>query len=899
MAASYNPEMSFPLNPAFDQWLLDGGTIVAASDRAARSLRSAYHRQRTSEGKLAWPSPPILDWPTFLLTAWNQHTQSDCLMLNHAQEQKLWADILSSESSLTGLLPEARYRMAQLAMQGYSSLCAYAPSHLAASARKHWVQDKASFSRWIATFDETCRAQNLISPSQLPLALLSRLAGDSPARAPVLTVGFDRLQPTQQSFLQAWGPWRHGDPSDPARAIRYWSATDSQQELEGCASWCGRFLREQPSARILVIAQDMDRRRGSLERAFIEHLPGNSTVPYEFSLGIPLAEVDVPKAFLMMLRWLADALEESAMDWLFATGISAGTEQETLALQAAMRRLRDKGMQRPAWNLSTFMQAAHRHAPLPLSWTQRIATAQKQLQDVERSVKRPSDWSERAAELIHMMRPQDARDFSSAQYQSLRRWNEALDACASLGFDGARIAWRDFLASLSLVMRQTLFTPESEDAPVFVTGPSESAGLQADAIWFLDVDEETWPSSGFAHPLLPIDLQRKSGMPHADPLQEWALAESMTTRVLSSAPIIQFSYARRKEALEQRPSRLIARHCEIQTMLRAGIPAWVSLQTSEFTDEAQIPLQMQQAEGGSAILTAQSQCPFQAFARYRLGAQNWEEGMPSLTPAQRGRLLHAVLHSIWGGPPEGLGSLDDLQKRLADLDSFVAAHVRLLVPGALKADVQEWMPARYLELERVRLTQLISEWLRYEATRIPFTIAGVEAPAVITIQGVSLKLRLDRKDRLTDGSTLVIDYKTGDVSTNEWKTPRPGDVQLPLYATCAIPEPEEIGGLAFAKLRAGQTTFAGHFAHPSETVFADLKPAHGLRKNPLTQTMLAEWKQVIEQLAADYMQGRADVDPRNGDETCASCGLQTLCRIHERHHQAGNETEEDEAALDA
>jgi len=64
--------------------------------------------------------------------------------------------------------------MAQLAMQGYSSLCAYAPSHLAASARKHWVQDKASFSRWIATFDETCRARNLISPSQLPLALLSR-----------------------------------------------------------------------------------------------------------------------------------------------------------------------------------------------------------------------------------------------------------------------------------------------------------------------------------------------------------------------------------------------------------------------------------------------------------------------------------------------------------------------------------------------------------------------------------------------------------------------------------------------------------------------------------------------------------------------------------------------------
>ena len=899
MAASYNPEMSLPLNPAFDQWLHDGGTIVAASDRAARSLRSAYHRQRSSEGKHAWPSPQILDWSTFLLTAWSLYTQSDCLVLNHAQEQKLWADIISRESSLTGLLPEARDRMAQLALQGYSSLCAYAPTHLAASARKHWVQDKASFSKWIDIFEETCRARNLISPSKVPLELLPRLVSDSSARAPLLAVGFDRLQPTQESFLQACGPWQLADPSSPAHTVRYWSASDSLQELEGCASWCGRFLREHASARILVIAQNMDRMRGSLQRAFMEHLPGDSTVPYEFSLGIPLAEADVPKAFHLMLRWLSEPLEEGAIDWLFTTGISASSQQETLALQAAMRSLRDAGMQRPSWKLSTFIQASHRHTPIPLAWSQRMSAAQKQLQEVERPIKRPSEWSEWAAELIHTMRPQDTRDFSSAEYQSLRRWNEALDTCASLGFDGARVSWRDFLAALSHGMTQTLFAPESEDAPVLVTGPSESAGLQADAIWFLDVDEDTWPSSGFAHPLLPIDLQRKAGMPHSDPLQEWAIADAMTTRIIGSAPVVQFSYSRRKESLEQRPSRIVLKHCNVQTLLHTQMPAWARLQTAEFTDAAQIPLQAHQAAGGSGILTSQSQCAFQAFARYRLGAQNWDVGRPSLTPAQRGRLLHAVLHAIWSDSPDSLRSLEDLQRRLPDLDAFVATHVRRLVPGALKVDVQDWMPARYLELERLRLTHLISEWLRYEATRIPFTVVGVEAPKVITIQGLSLRLRLDRIDRLTDGSTLVIDYKTGDVSTNEWETPRPSDVQLPLYATFAIRESEQLGGLTFAKLRAGQNTYAGYFANPSETLFADLKPTHGFRKNPLTQRMLAQWKQAIEELAEDYMQGRADVDPRNGDKTCASCGLQTLCRIHELSHPAGDEAEKDEAVLDA
>jgi hypothetical protein len=47
-------------------------------------------------------------------------------------------------------------------------------------------------------------------------------------------------------------------------------------------------------------------------------------------------------------------------------------------------------------------------------------------------------------------------------------------------------------------------------------------------------------------------------------------------------------------------------------------------------------------------------------------------------------------------------------------------------------------------------------------------------------------LRLDRIDRLNDGSLLVIDYKTGDVSPKSWDLPRPDDVQLPLYAGFAL-----------------------------------------------------------------------------------------------------------------
>lgn len=891
--------MGLPLSLAFDSWLRDGGTIITANDRAARTLRHAYNLQRTAEGMQAWPSPAILDWATLLIQTWSQIAPDDRLVLNRAQEESLWAEIIASQSSFARSLPEMRYRMAQQAMQGYALLCGYAPLQLDSAARKAWTLDKAIFSDWLSAFESTCRSQKLISPSRLAFELIPLLQSSSAPRSPLLTLGFDRLQPTQESFLLAWGHWQRAETQLGGYKLEHWKASDPLQELEGCAAWCSHFLREDPSRRILVLSNEMDQRRGEIERAFLEQMPDAASSPYEFSLGIPLDEAPGPKAHLLLLRWLTDLLQESAIDWLLTSGISAQDPAEALALQASMRSLRDAGLQRPLWSLSAFTKVAASKTPLPPSWVQRLTSAQKRLLKLTTSSRQPAEWSDATVKLISDIRPWGNRDLSSAEYQSMRKWETVLDTCSSLGFSGQSIDWPEFIFSLSRAMKQTLFSPESEDAPILITGPAESAGLQADAIWFLGTDEDTWPSAGNPHPLLPIEVQRAAGMPHADPAQEWVLAEAITTRLLASASIVHFSYARRKESTEQRPSSIVARLAPAQAMHRLRAPGWLQPQTGTFTDTAQVPFTARDSAGGSGILTAQSQCPFKAFAHFRLGAQNWDPGRPCLTPAQRGQLLHAVLHSIWGGPPNGLSTLEELKQKLPHLESFVTSHVESRVPSALKSDVRAWMPARYLELERLRLVHLLTEWLRYEATRLPFTVTGVEASKGVSVAGLSLHLRMDRVDRLNDGSALIIDYKTGDVSTKEWDMPRPGDVQLPLYATFALGDPEPVGGLTFAKVRAGQSTFAGFFSDASKTLFPGLKGANSLVKNPLTPTMLEVWKLSIEQFAADFLHGKADVDPREGNDTCKTCRLHTLCRIHERSDFIEHEDEAGEDTPDA
>jgi len=306
-----------------------------------------------------------------------------------------------------------------------------------------------------------------------------------------------------------------------------------------------------------------------------------------------------------------------------------------------------------------------------------------------------------------------------------------------------------------------------------------------------------------------------------------------------------------------------------------------------FEDLSRVPFPPGKAPGGSATLTAQSQCPFQAFATARLGARAWEPAEFGLSAAQRGLLLHAVMHAVWAGPPHGLSSLQDL-RALTEPTSFVAHHVENVLRDELPAETRDRMPQRYLDLEATRLKRLVGDWLEYESERLPFTIAQTESASTVNIAGLSLDLRIDRLDTLNDNSLLVIDYKTGIVGPKEWELPRPEDVQLPLYASFACARP---GGLVFAKLRVGDSEFVGRAVDAKGTLRTDLQRNTGLARKPLTPAQLQDWKSAIEQLARDFLAGRADVDPRDYPKTCDECGLHAICRIHENRTEPEAEEE--------
>ena len=188
-----------------EAWLAAGGTVLGASERAARSLMADFHAAQLAQGRTAWKTPAIFSWESWLRDEWQKRNAAGALLLNPLQEQSLWLRVI--QRTRRDLLHPSR--LAEAAMRAYRLLGAYAPEALRASARLGWAGDAAVFSGWVEDFEGRCRREGLASASRLVLELTEALRSeaDGTERAPLLLVGFDRVLGTQQALLTSWGAW--------------------------------------------------------------------------------------------------------------------------------------------------------------------------------------------------------------------------------------------------------------------------------------------------------------------------------------------------------------------------------------------------------------------------------------------------------------------------------------------------------------------------------------------------------------------------------------------------------------------------------------------------------------------------------------------------------------------
>ena len=873
-----------------------GATVVAASERLARSVRLAHADAARKRGARVWERPAVLTWTAFLHDQYSRYEviglQPGPRLLAPHQAETLWETLIRGEGDGSALLqPAATARAASAAWVA----CLAHDVSLAELTREAAGDDARQFALWARAYVDNCEAKNLLDPAWLPDFLAGRFkAGEATPPKHCLCIGFEEFTPQQQRLLdtlRAAGSRVEQLPVAGERdsRCRRIVCPDTQTEIETAARWARALLEDSPTLRIGIVAQDLSEQRQAFARTLDQImcpgvLPADFSVrPYNLSLGQALTDCPVVSDALIVLQCLHWRLPFAQASRLLRSPFVAAIASESAARARLEVRLRDANFDQVG--LQRLLALAQKGGETKAF--QSMLEAVLQLQRTTPARQLPSEWSRTFGALLKTCGWPGDRISDSSEYQAVQSLRELLGEFAQLDAVMSAIEAGDALTRFTRQASRREFQPASADVPLQVLGIPETAGLQFDHLWVMGLTEDVWPPSPRPDPFIPWTIQQRHRLPHASAARELEYAEHVTQRLLVSAPHVIVSTPLRDADTELRPSPLLA---DIEPAMEADVPQslvqdWrqrlqleAATALSEFIDAQGPPLvQTGIVAGGTQLLRAQSACPFRAFAIYRLGAQLLATPSPGLSPLERGSLLHEVLENLWNqlldqATLKGL----ETSERVRRVEDSVAKAINKF--AARNPDV---FTPNFKRLEQERLTRLIVAWLEIEAARTPFSVEPPEQTRTVILGRLALKTRVDRVDRLPDGGRLLIDYKSGAADPRDWLGERPDEPQLPIYA---VSDPQALTAVLFAQLLTGDLRYRGVAEY--EGLVPEVAAYSSTRKQPDEPqdwlTLLAHWRVAVTALADEFAQGEARVAPQHGADTCRYCHLHALCRIHER-----------------
>ena len=630
---------------------------------------------------------------------------------------------------------------------------------------------------------------------------------------------------------------------------------------------------------------------------------------FNISLGVPLGDYALVRDALALLDFSRDRpLPYLTVSALLRSPFIAGADSEADARALLDARLRES----PAHEM-TLSALREKLVKSPGNCGQLVATLDAVLQCVGAShdgrrsrvapaapkiPATPPDCSQYFGRVLSAWGFPGERPLGSVDFQIVEKFRDAMSTLAGLQSILPRMRVDEALNQLRRIAGDILFQPEADaavPAPIQVLGILESAGQQFDLLWVTGLADNAWPLAARPNPFIPASLQRSAGVPESSAAASLALDRRITDGWRGSAREVVFSHALVEGASgngeQARAASALIRDIasiSIESLLNAPqTPPYVEALRASTSIEPipDLPLALLPSpttiRGGANVIRDQAACAFRGFARHRLAARALEVPQPGLDAAERGNLLHQVLNLVW--------------QQLVDHGSLLATgevELRQIVEQAAERAISEAhakgaasLTGRFATIEHARLCRLVLEWLEYERERTPFFVIEREASRDVQLAGLAMRLRLDRMDRLADGTHALIDYKTGVAKLASWLGERPDEPQLPLYFHTAQ---EEISALAFARVKRGERgkVFGFEGVSAIEGLLPDVGPVeartHLKNKGYVSWDVLTqEWETSLQQLADDFSHGLAEVDPKHGGLTCSQCDLQSLCRVAE------------------
>lgn len=869
-------------------------TLLTPNRRLSAYYLKEYEKYQLASGKNHWQTLDILPITSWLERSWKEYSSKEItetfILLNANQELILWEKIIAYSKDSQHLLQISA--TAELAKQAWGTL-------------KQWnvsldhpllktTEDSNTFLAWALEFEATCKKQRWIDQNNLANIIEEKILNNNIKIPEQITlIGFTEISPQYKKILSAYEKMgtsiQFYNQQTKNNTIYRTSVTDKETEIRTLARWAKKILdnsrlTDPKPPMIACVVPNLEDHRATVNRIFSEvfteagyYTSNPITLPYNISAGRNLASFPVIHIAFLLLELHLNKLSIETLSTILRTPFLGEAEKEMMRRAEFDNQLRQDNI-----SSITFEKLLKKNN-LPELFAKRLTLYHDKINSLTEK-NTIANWVNHFIEILTALGWPGERSVNSEEYQVIQRWVELLSEYSTYEYILKPLNYKEALSYLKRLTAKTVFQAQSPETPIQILGMLEAAEIPFDYLWAMGMDDNAWPPSPKPNPFIPQFLQKTLQMPHATADRELQFCEKMTSQLKNSANTVIFSHALHRDDSELRSSSLIENLPEIaaeQLLLSDNIhTANIIFDKKDiqlFHDETVPALKEEDIiYGGAKIFELQATCPFKAFAEIRLYARAVDESVPGLRALDRGNIVHKALELIWIH-----------LKDSATLHQQTSEELDLLIQASIKKAIhlitgEQTENLNFLTLELQRLQKIIWNWLQFEKSRPPFTVKAQEQKYKITIANILINLRIDRIDTINDNDIFIIDYKTGKNNhIQDWFGHRPDAPQLPIY--CLI-DPDNTIGIAFGIIHPEKMELKG--VSKSDLNLRDISPINETKisDTPVWKEQLEHWRQTLEKLGHDFYHGKAEIDPKYGQQTCEHCKLKPFCRIYEKEN---------------
>jgi len=743
--------------------------MVVRDGLAARQWEAHLYEGRAELG-CAWATPPLVAyraWRRDLYTRALAHDQRGAL-LTREQSGALWRKVVAESPAGERLLEVASgARWAASARRLLADWNVDVEKLRADRAQA----DFAAFLAWHRAYLDHLTAHQWLDEAALPAALVTGIPES------LVLLDLDELRPAERDLLRRLEEGgstiaRETAPRTACRARRL-ALNDSREELRVAAGWAKLALGDRPRCRVAIVLPGLRRQLARAEQMLREFLGGEVRVGFGLDaplvtrplIGAALCGIELSSArgtFATLSRWLRSP---------FFHGEDVPTLSRAAAVEASLRS---------SVSAQLDFLVAYERGGLAARLEHDVPELAARLRDGLREMRKPAEcatldvwaraWTRGLAKL--------GWPATAADDPTLRAFDAALATLTQLTPVTGELAQEPAIAELRTVLEQ----PGAGPLPLFgvhVLEHIDDVGPGYAGVWVTGLTDQLWPEQARMNPLLPRRLQVTHGLPWSTPADAMARARSSQERLLRRTPEVVFSWPAVIHDYATQPSPLLAAIEEVERVdlgLDVETGATAHTRALERIDDPAPALAGSRIDGGARTLDLQARCPVRAFCERRLHARALESPVPGLGVRGQGVAIHRALERLLRLRPsqEALragAAVEDIRRCVEEALATVFGTARAPL-GVL------------FDLECARTSALLARFMASELDRPTFRAVAIEERTDVAVGEWTIACRIDRIDEIADGTSVLIDYKTGRAVAGavDWLRDRLTETQLPLYA---------------------------------------------------------------------------------------------------------------------